>query len=314
MLSRVAERIYWMCRYLERVENTARLIGTYGELLLDLPEEAGLDWSLPLTILGREEDYLAAGAKEDELRFLVASEHNAASLMRSLSLARENARITRDLVPTEAWRAVNELHLWSEKAVPDLARRPTAGVAGEIVSRCHTITGILEGTMSHGPAYQFVRLGRSLERADMTTRLIDVAAAIMMTGREDLKLHNNGVWRALLRSLSAYQMYRQYVRRRIAGPDVVAFLVLDRQFPRAVLHCVSVLDEAAAALPRAEPARQKIAAIRERLEGIDVNNLEYETVHRYVDELQIEFAGLHETILDTWLNPMHIGQVQSQQL
>lgn len=313
MLSRVAERIYWMCRYLERVENTARLIGTYGELLLDLPEEAGLDWSLPLTILDREGASRAANAKGDELRFLLTSEHNAASLLYSLTLARENARTTRDLVPTEAWRAVNELHLWSENALPNLARHPTAGVAGEIVSRCHTITGILEGTMSHGSAYQFVRLGRSLERADMTSRLIDVAAAIMMTGREELKLHSNGVWRAILRSLSAYQMYRQYVRRRIAAPDVVAFLLLDRQFPRAVMHCVSVLDEASAALPRAERARQKVAAIRESLEGVDVDALEYETVHRYVDELQLEFAGLHGVILDTWLNPMRIGTAGSQQ-
>lgn len=313
MLSRVAERIYWMCRYLERVENTARLVGTYGELLLDLPEEAGLDWSLPLTILDREAAWRAAGAEEDELRFLLISEHNTASLMSSLTLARENARTTRDLVPTEAWRAVNELHLWSENALPELARRPTAGTAGEIVSRCHTITGILEGTMSHGPAYQFVRLGRSLERADMTSRLIDVAAAIMMTGREDLKRHSNGVWRAILRSLSAYQMYRQYVRRRIAGPDVVAFLLLDRKFPRSVMHCVTVLDQAAGALPRAERARKEVATIRESLEGVDVGTLNYATVHRFVDEIQLEFASLHEAILDTWLNPMRIGQVQSQQ-
>lgn len=313
MLSRVAERIYWMCRYLERVENTARLIGTYGELLLDLPEEAGLDWSLPLTILEHEEAWRAAGANEDELRFLLTSNRNPASLMYSLTLARENARTSRDLVPTEAWRAVNELHLWAEKALPSLAARPTGGVAGEVVSRCHTITGILEGTMSHGPAYQFVRLGRSLERADMTTRLIDVAAAIMMTGREDLKRHSNGVWRAILRSLSAYQMYRQYVRRRIAAPDVVAFLLMDRHFPRSVMHCVSELDEAAGALPRGERARGKVSAVRECLESVNVDALDYATVHRFVDDIQLEFASLHEAILDTWLNPMRIGQVQSQQ-
>jgi uncharacterized alpha-E superfamily protein len=213
----------------------------------------------------------------------------------------------------EAWRAINELHLWATDALPSLALRPTAGVAGEIVSRCHTITGILVGTMSHGPTYQFVRLGRSIERADMTTRMIDVAAAIMMTGREELRLHSNGVWRAILRALSAYQMYRQYVRRRITGPDVLAFLLQDEQFPRAVMHCVAVMDAAAAALPRGETARARVAAIGARINGMETNALAFETVHRFVDELQLEFAGLNNAIFETCLNPMRIGSGQSQQ-
>lgn len=313
MLSRVAERIYWMARHLERVENTARLVAAYGELLLDLPEEAGLDWSLPLKVLGQEESWHVAGDEDSELRFLLTSRENPASLLVSLTEAREDARTTRDLVPLEAWRAINKLYLWSAKALPGLARRPTAGGAGELVSRCHAITGILEGTMSHGDAYQFVRLGRSLERADMTTRLIDVAAAILMTDREELRLHSNSVWRAVLRALSAYQMYRQYVRRRIAGRDVVAYLLLDERFPRAVMHCVKVLDAAAAGLPRAEAARREVEALKESLERVDVEALDHAPVHRYVDELQLEFAELHNTIFETWLNPMRIGQTRSQQ-
>jgi uncharacterized alpha-E superfamily protein len=301
-----------MSRYLERVENTARLVGAYGELLLDLPEEAGLDWSLALTILGQKEAYDFGGETEDERCFLLTSRHNSGSLLASMSQARENARTTRDLVPTEAWRAINELHLWAAGALPAMARRPTSGQAAELVSRCHAITGILEGTMSHGPAYQFVRLGRSLERADMTTRLIDVAAAILMTGREELQRHNKGIWRAILRALSAYQMYRQYVRRRIDAQDVMAFLLLDRYFPRSVLHCVAVLDEAAAELPRSEAARKCVAGIRDSLLSVKANQLDHDSVHRYVDELQIEFAGLHSVIFDTWLNPMSIGQNQSQ--
>jgi len=313
MLSRVAQRIYWMSRYLERVENSARLVGVYGELLLDLPEEVGLDWSLPLAILSQKEAYHAVGGAGDELRFLLIGMDNPGSLLASMTLARENARTTRDLVPLEAWRAINEMHLWAATALPDMAKRPTSGLAGDLVSRCHAITGILEGTMSHGPAYEYVRLGRSLERADMTTRLIDVAAAIMMTGREDLVLHDKGIWRAILRALSAYQMYQQYVRRRIDGPDVLAFLLLDRHFPRAVMHCVEVLDQAAAALPRNSAARGKVAAIRESLREIDFDRLDHDSIHGDVDELQIEFAGLDRAIFDAWLNPMGIGQAQFQQ-
>jgi len=307
MLSRVAERVYWMSRYLERVENTARLIGVYGELQLDLPEEAGLDWSLPLTILGQEEAYYAGDQAEGELQFLLESSQNPLSLLSTLSLARENTRTTRDVVPTEAWRAINELHLRAARDLPAMVRRPTAGVSSEIISSCHAITGILEGTMSHGPAYWFVRLGRSLERADMTTRMIDVAAAIMMTGREELRLHSNGIWRAILRALSSYQMYRQYVRRSISGTDVMTFLLLDPQFPRAVMHCVGVLERGAAALPRSRAALAKVSVLRNSLENVDLTALDHDTVHRYVDELQLEFAGLHEVIFDTWLNPMRIS-------
>jgi len=181
MLSRVAERIYWMSRYLERAENTARLVSVYSQLLLDLPAEAELDWGTPLQILGVGDAYRAGGSDQGELEYLLTGRGNFASLLASLHQARENARTTRDIVPSEAWQAINELQLFAENSLPAMSRRPGSGVSGDIVRRCHEITGILEGGMSHGPAYQFVRLGRSLERADMTSRMIDVAAAIMMT-------------------------------------------------------------------------------------------------------------------------------------
>ena len=304
MLSRVAERVYWMSRYLERVENAARLVAVYSELLLDLPEDAGLDWSVALNILGMDEAYRAGGGDEDELTFLLTNQHNIASVLCSLNFARENARTTRDIVPSEAWRAINELHLYAVDKLPAVAHAPNARVPDEIVGRCHGITGILEGTMSHGPAYQFVRLGRSLERADMTSRIIDVAAATMMTGRDELRLYDNTIWRAVLRALSAYQMYRQYVRRRVLGPDVFAFLLRDSNFPRSVTHCVAVLEQALQALPRCGDAVNQLTSLLGHLDNIDLQNVEYQAVHRFVDELQLELAALHGVIFETWLNPM----------
>ncbi len=310
MLSRVAERLYWMARYLERVENTARLVGVFGELQLDLPEETGLDWSLPLTMLGQKEAFKSASGDEDELHFLLSSQDNPASLLNALRSARENARTTRDLVPTEAWRTINELYLGSRKRLKEMANRPSSGYGADIIDRCHTITGILDGTMSHGAAFQFVRLGRSLERADMTSRMIEVAAAIMMTGREELRHQDNSVWRAILRALSAYQAYRQYMRRRIEGPQVVAFLLLDELFPRAVMHCVQVLDEAASQLPRNKATRKEITALKARLESVDVEGLDHPSVKRYVDDLQRDFASIGLAVFETWLNPMRITQVR----
>ena len=304
MLSRVAERIYWMARYLERAENTARLVAVYSELLLDLPAEAELDWGVPLEILGLGDAWARQPRQGGELEFLLCGPDNFASLLTSLHGARENARTTRDVMPSEAWQAVNEMHLYVERELPEAARRPGKGLPADIVRRCHEITGIIEGGMSHGPAYQFVRLGRSLERADMTSRLIDVAAAVMLTGRDELQHYSNTIWRGVLRALSAYQMYRQYVRRRIQGEDVVAFLLVDGQFPRSVMHCVACLDDAAAALPRHDATRGEVAVLKRELASQDLQLINYERVHRLVDDLQIEFASLNDTIFETWLNPV----------
>ena len=300
MLSRVAERIYWMCRYLERVENTARLVAVYGELLLDLPSEAELDWSVPLRILGLGEHHEA----DDALDFLLGGAGNPASLLTSMHQARENARTTRDVMPSEAWQAINEMHLFVEAALTAGDRRQGRQMPTEIVRRCHEITGIIEGGMSHGAAYHFACMGRSLERADMTSRMIDVAAAIMLTGREELEHHASNIWRGVLRALSAYQMYRQSVRRRIVGEDVVCFLLLDPDFPRSFMHCVTRLDDAAAGLPRSEATRDAVRLLRKRLRGLDLGDINYASVHQLVDDLQIELAAVHRRVYETWLNPV----------
>ena len=309
MLSRVAARIYWMSRYLERAENTSRLLSVYGQLLLDLPAEAGLGWGVPLEILGLEAPWREArgASHSDELHFLVAGPSNSVSMLASLNQARENARTSRDVMPSEAWQAVNELHLYAEQALPQVSHSHGTSALTDVVRRCHEISGIIEGGLSHGPAYQFVRLGRFLERADMASRMIDVAASIMMAGREELQHHRSTIWRAVLRALSAYQMYRQYVRRRIDGLDVLGFLLRDSAFPRAVLHCVDQLDGAAACLPRPEATRREVARLRSRLDSFDLAAADYAQLHRFIDDLQVDFAALDQAVFETWLNPVRVA-------
>ena len=261
MLARAAENIYWMSRYLERAENSARLVNVYSALLLDLPEAAELDWSVVLKISGSAEAFHAARYDHNErdiLNFILRDEGNPGSLQSSLNSARENARTTRDIVPSEGWRAVNELCLFARnKLHKATAPRQRAQIMAEIIERVHAISGLMAGTMSKGQPYQFTRLGCNLERADMTTRMIDVAAATLMTGRPELQRYDNTLWMTVLRSLSGYQMYRQYVRRRVRGPDVIGFLLNDTDFPRAVAHCVDQLAEALEKLPRAAAARER---------------------------------------------------------
>lgn len=304
MLSRVAARLYWMSRYLERVENTARLVAVYGELLLDLPSEAGIDWSVPLRIMSLEEAYQQNAASENKLHFLLAGRNNPASLFAALEMARENTRTTRDVVPSEAWQAINELHLYAVKQIPALVRNPGSKIPAEIVGRCHEITGILVGTMSHGPAYHFVSLGRSLERADMTSRMIDVAADTLMRERPELQHHRNTIWRAVLRALSAYQMYQQYVRRRIEGKDVVTFLIQDRAFPRSIASSLMHLEHAVTALPRSGEVTRQLEALDQRVAAINAQEMGYEAIHVCMDELQQELARLSSLFYEIWLDPM----------
>jgi uncharacterized alpha-E superfamily protein len=156
--------------------------------------------------------------------------------------------------------------------------------------------------MSHDAAYQFFRLGRGIERADMTTRIIDVAAA-MLLGRENLARFDNTLWMAVLQSLSAYQMYRQKVRRRIWGPDVIAYLLKDTQFPRAIAFSMRELGAALAMLPRSGEPIKKLGDLRRMLVRRDLGELSIAGLHQWNDEAQLRLGELHGLIQATWFSP-----------
>lgn len=307
MLSKVAERVYWMVRYLERAEDGARLISVYGDLLLDLPRSAGLGWKDITPLIGVPRvPGRGRRAPTDAaiLRFLLIDPRNPGSLLASIACARENARTTRDLLPTEAWRAVNELHLFATRQLPKaVTQRHRNALLGTLVRQVQQITGLLTGTMTHGSAYQFVRIGRYLERAEMTTRIVDVAAALLMTGRDELATLENTLWMSVLRSLSGYQMYRQHVRRRVHSTDVLRYLLQDGEFPRAVSYCVGELEAASEKLPNSAVPVALAASLRRGLLKARLDRLDPAGVHELVDQLQLQFGTLHEAIAATWFHP-----------
>jgi uncharacterized alpha-E superfamily protein len=306
LLSRVAERIYWSARYLERAETTARLARVYGNLLLDLPRQAGLKWDLLIQITGCEELYreLQPNPGPDTAeRFLVADRSNPSSVRSSLLHARENLRTTRDNLPSEAWRSVNELCMYvGEELDAATSHRRRYGIHSRVVEGCQQINGLLHDTMSHDSGYQFFRIGRGLERADMTTRIIDVAAALLL-GREDLARFDNALWMAVLQSLSAYQMYRQKVRRRIDGTDVIAYLLKDDQFPRAFSFSLRELGSSLAVLPRNAEPHKSLGGLRRMLAQLEVAGLDIATLHQWIDDAQRELGELHALIHRTWFEP-----------
>jgi uncharacterized alpha-E superfamily protein len=306
LLSRVAERIYWSARYLERAETTSRLARVYGNLLLDLPRQARLGWDGLIEITGGAALYreLYPNPSVDTAeRFFVADRQNPSSVRSSLALARESIRTTRDIVPSEAWRSINELYMYvGQELDADTSHRRRYGIHSRVVEGCQQISGLLADTMSHDAGYQFFRVGRSLERADMTTRIIDVAAATLLN-REDLARFDNTLWMAVLQSLSAYQMYRQQVRRRIHGPDVIAYLLTDAQFPRAIAFSLRELGAALAMLPRNGEALKKLGELRRMLARPKLLTLDLAGLHQWIDDAQLALGDLHGLIQSTWFRP-----------
>lgn len=304
LLSRVAERAYWSARYLERAENSARLINVYGNLLLDLPREAGVDWDTLVDISGSKAlygDLYTNPGQQTPLKFLISEGNNPSSIRATLRMVRENIRTSRDIFPSETWRNINELYLYCKESLRGgISDRRRHEVLARVVTGCQQINGMLAANMSHGPVYQFLRLGRNVERADMTTRVVDVATYTIMKAGDELSAYGNTVWMAVLRSLSAYQMYRQYVRRRIVPEDVIAFVLLDEQFPRALRYCLNQLETALRQLPRPDDGLRAVARLQRQLDELDFNKLDHEGLHDWIDMTQLELGVVHVALHRTW--------------
>lgn len=307
MLSRVAERIYWGGRYLERAENTARMVSIFSGVLLDLPDEAGLQWRHLVAMADSEalfqESYPAAN-EDSVLSFLIGDRSNPGSITSSLSMARENFRTTRDVLPREAWESINTLHLFSrEKMRTRLARQKLDTALTQCLRSCQQVTGALHDTMSHGDAYRFLNIGRLLERADMNSRTLDAVASAFPAREEDPTVFENSLWMAVLQSQSAYQMYRQSMRRRVARHHVLRFLTRDVEFPRSMAFCLAELGTSLSRLPRYDDARNAVAAVRERIVTSQLETMSGAPLHEWIDGLQIEFNGIHDCIRRTWFLP-----------
>jgi uncharacterized alpha-E superfamily protein len=305
MLSRVAERVYWAGRYLERAEDIARLVDEHSQLMLDLPRSTGISWRQLLQVIGQPVPARKADTTDRALlKLLLADENTPSSLIAIVSAARENFRTTRDIIPTEAWQAVNELHLFARAQLRwAVGQRRRHEILSEMVGRVQQIRGILRDTMSQGAAYQFMRVGTFVERADMCTRVIDVAVASLVLHRERLAPYDNTLWMSTLKSVSGYQMYRQYVRRRIRGPDVLTFLFQDAEFPRSVRHCLLEIERCLDRLPRGKPVVQKLREINAALPALDVASLDHAALHAEVDRLQLALADLDQQMQDAWFLP-----------
>lgn len=319
MLSRVAEHLYWMARYLERAENTARLITANANLILDLPKSIRPGWDSVIAITGSREAFFEAhnaATESNVIRFLLADNPKGGSILCSLRFARENARTIRDIIPREAWEQINDLYLRAHQQLADgLSARRRFGYLKDVILGVQQIAGIAAGTMSHDAGYEFYRMGCNLERADMTTRIIDVRYQDYEPNSdraEAFKPFENILWMSVLKSLTAYQMYRRHRQAAVNRGEVVNFLLTDVAFPRSVRFCVNETADCLRHLPRSTSSLDLLGPVDRLIGECCPASTEQHALHEFIDELQIRLGDVHNAIrssyFDVFLKP---GEAQA---
>ena len=298
LLSSVAERVYWMSRYVERAENTARIILVNHNLLLDMPRTMELGWEPLVAIMGCKEafhEHYAEASERNVIRYLVSDPRNPNCLVCSLAQARENLRTTRAIVPRSAWETLNDIYAFaSENKASAGTRRGRYAYLRHIIDYCHMLAGKLSGTMSHDQTYDFLRMGRNVERADMTTRVIDVRGSNLLPSHsEELKPFADIQWKSVLDSLAAYQMYRRQVHVRVFGSAVLRFLLQDTVFPRAVHYTLSEVEHCLRSLPGNEAVLRVLGRAQRLVQRVDVAALVHSGLNDFINELQLVHSELN---------------------
>ncbi|MDB6063380.1 MAG: alpha-E protein [Verrucomicrobiaceae bacterium] len=299
MLARVAENIYWMARYLERAENIARLISVTANLTLDLPKGLKPIWSQLIAITGAEAMYSSNDYDERAvLKFLISEPSSQVSILSCLASARENARTIRDVIPREVWETMNSLYLYAKEQAPQApSKRGRFTFLDEVIRQCQMLTGMLAGTMNHDAGYIFLRIGRYLERADMTSRIVDIRSSnLLPSTTATVATYENLQWMSVLRSLSGYQMYRRAMQLRVQRTEVLRFLFQSDVFPRSLSFSINSVNNAVGFLPNHEKAQLIVHRVKRQLDNAHIDKLKQAELQMFVDQLQIGFAQIHDEL------------------
>lgn len=312
MLSRVADCIFWMSRYLERAENVARFIEVNLNLTLELGATAGEQWAPLVYTTGDHAAFLGrygAATQHNVISFLAFDEQNPNSILACLQAARENARCVRECISSSMWEEINQFYL----TVRNTARSSKSSEAqydffNGIKRSSQLIHGATDTTMSYGEPWHFARLGRLLERADKTSRILDVKYFILLPRADDVGTPLDTVqWSALLRSASALEMYRQ-AKGRIAPELVADFLVLDRLFPRSMHSCLIGAEESLRAITGSRNgtfgnrAEQLLGQLRAELDYADIKEIVRHGLHEFIDRFQSKLNGVGHAVGECFFN------------
>jgi uncharacterized alpha-E superfamily protein len=311
MLSRVANSIYWLGRYLERAENYARFLDVNFNLMLDLPADMKAQWEPLVYATGDQALYTAKYSQFDRksvIQFLTFDEENPNSIFSSISYARENARVIRENLTKETWENLNELYHFVKKRAEksDFGKEDPRLFFESIKNQILLLYGLAESTVARTEGWHFRQLGMYLERADKTSRMVDVKYHMLLpapnwVGTPLDFLH----WTALLKSVTAFNTYRR-LYGNIEPAAVVEFLLLNKFFPRSVFFSIQEAEKCLHKISgNAEngfknSAEKSVGELRSKLEFTDVEEIIQVGLHEYIDQLQMKINQISNRINDNF--------------
>ncbi|WP_163712204.1 alpha-E domain-containing protein [Mangrovibacterium lignilyticum] len=312
MLSRVADAMYWMNRYMERAENYARFMDVSFNLSLELPPDVSEQWQPLVVTTGDWELYQVMNktiSKQKVIYFLGFDPKNPNSIYNCIINARENARSIRPEITKELWAQINYLYYFVKDGLAKKiwTKRDPRMYFDEIKKGCQLFWGIIDATISRTEGWHFGRIGKLLERADKTSRILDVKYHILLPSPQDIGSALDIIqWAALLKSVSAYDMYRKLFGK-LTPSGIANFLILDKEFPRSMLLC---LEHTALSLKMisgknsgySNLAEKEVGILTSQLEYADINDIIKTGMHEYLDNFQIKLNNVSSAIADSFFS------------
>ncbi|MAX23058.1 MAG: hypothetical protein CMJ19_01025 [Phycisphaeraceae bacterium] len=312
MLSRVADSIYWMGRYIERAENVARFISVNHHLDLDMPVQEEEQWEPLVTVTGDIElfsERYGVSTKQNVIQFLAFDPMYPHSILSCLRAARENARGIKDVLSTEMWQHLNSIYLTVNQVAQQAQNQEVSyNFFDQVQRNSHLFSGLADDTMSHGEGWQFLRLGRHIERADKTSRMLDVKYFVLLPSAQYVGTpYDNIQWAAVLKSISALEPYRQRYHR-ISPQQIVEYLVLDRVFPRSIFYCLASAEDAIHQITGSLPgtfhsgAERQLGKLKSDLSYTDINDVMRVGIHEFLDDFQSKLNEVGQSIFETFFS------------
>jgi uncharacterized alpha-E superfamily protein len=331
MLSRVADSLYWLARYIERAENNARILDVNLQLTLDVETVGGdneqQSWEPILASLEDQKLFFSlykSVTADTVCEFITFEKKNPNSIYSCIAGARENARTVREYISSEMWEQINRLYLYmNSDSSRQLFTNSGIDFYRRLVDYAHQFFGITNATLTHGEGWHFLQVGKYLERADSASRILDLKYHILLPSGEQVGGNVDTVqWMAVLKSCSALEAYRKLYVGQVAPWKVAEFIILHREFPRSIRFCVDGLDVALHRISGC--SRSNYINEAERLSGRLCSDLDYATIkdifdfglHQYLDRTQLRLVEIGEAMHKNyceWMEPEQATEPVAQQ-
>jgi len=326
MLSRTADCLYWMARYTERAENTARMLDVNHQTSL-LPQPAGFleqSWKKLLTISKLEESFLEkydVVTRENVLDFMIYETSNPSSIVSCLFAARENARVIRGRITSEAWETQNTTWLELQHILEARTQSDPSRLLEWVKHRCHLFRGVMHGTMLKNEAFYFMNVGTLLERADNTARILETKyedPAALKVLRTDKKNGADGSdgdffdfyhWAALLRSVSAFEIYRQIYSDQVTPKQVAQLLIFNKQMPRSLVCCVNELIPLISEVKnqQSKEIERLLGKLKASLDYSDIDEVFSQGLEEFIEEFLERINHIADEFSNAYLIPLAVA-------